>query len=286
MSRTPAVLLDGNLYMGSTKLCIYSPAKNRWKEKSTPVYWFGLTSYHNQLVVVVGGELQSSGEVTNKLWTCALNRLGEWEETLPAMITKRWGTTAVSTEHDLIAAGGTDFLDHSLDVVEVYNGHQWADALILPKPCHSMTSTVLDGCWYLMGGEGQGKDIYYASLDALIASCNNKDALVWKSLANVPYECSSVEVIHDRLIAVGGIIERVPSPPPWSNADHVTPTSSAIHAYSPQTQSWMYVGDLPVELHSTCTIALPTGELMVIGGCHLHSYKVFKVFFNGEYICV
>lgn len=52
---------------------------------------------------------------------------------------------------------------------------------------------------------------------------------------------------------------------------------SDILSYSPHTQSWVKVGDLPVGLSSTCSIVLPTGELLVMGeGC------AFKGSLKGE----
>ena len=115
-----------------------------------------------------------------------------------------------------------------------------------------MKSTVLNGYWYLMGGVEQGKEVYYASLDSLVASCRPSEKplpSVWKKLSDIPHERSSTAVYGNRLIAV-----------------REYPPSSSIHAYSPHTQSWVHVGDMPVLLSSTCTAVLPTGDLMVIGG--------------------
>ena len=119
--------------------------------------------------------------------------------------------------------------------------------------CYDMKSTVLNGHWYLMGGWEHGKVVYYASLDSLVASSQpSKKPLpsLWKRLTNVRNEWSSSAVFGNRLIAIG----------------KGGGTSSSIHAYSPHTQSWLHVGDMPVGLGSTCTAVLTTGELMVIGG--------------------
>ena len=117
-----------------------------------------------------------------------------------------------------------------------------------------MKSTVLNGHWYLMGGEGQGKKVYYASLDSLVASCQPSEKplpSVWKRLPDVPYERSTTAVLGNRLIAVGG---------------RGYPHSSSICAYSPHTQSWVHVGNMLIGLSFSCTAVLSTGELMVIGG--------------------
>ena len=77
-----------------------------------------------------------------------------------------------------------------------------------------MKSTVLDGHWYLMGGVGQKEEVYYASLDSLVASCQPSEKplpSVWKRLPDVHHECSSIAVFGNRLIALGGLRGRSPS---------------------------------------------------------------------------
>ena len=256
-------LVSGNVH---ARLCIYTPTTDIWVVMSTPVYWFALIVYHSQLVLVGGVP------VTNKLWT--LSQHDQWRETLPPMTTERHSASAVEYADNILVAGGRDDINHVIDIVEVYNGHHWAKARCLPKPCWLMKSTVLNGHWYLMGGWEQRKEGYYASLDSLVASsqCSEKPLLsVWKRLTDVPHEHSSPAVFGNRLIAVGGGGLHSPS--------------SSIHAYSPHTQSWLHVGDMPVELCQTCTAVLTTGELMVIGG-RIEAYQlqscVYQASLNGN----
>ena len=42
--------------------------------------------------------------------------------------------------------------------------------------------------------------------------------------------------------------------------------TAAIHAYSPGSESWKHVADLPVALSGSSTVSLPTGELLIAGG--------------------
>ena len=273
-----AVWLGDKLFMGGgwtsgskrdeARLYIYTPTTDTWSHIDTPVYRFALIIYQSQLVLVGGMEFVGEGRdgpVTKKLWT--LTEHGQWRETLPPMRTKRWRSSAVEFAGNILVAGGWDDKGKQTDIVEVYNDHHWAIAQCLPKECYCMKSTILNGHWYLMGGYGQGKEVYHASLDSLIASCQPSEKplpSVWKRLPDVRHKRSSIAVVGNRLIAVGGY----PSP------------SSSIHAYSPYNQSWVRVGDMPVGHHSTCTAVLPTGELMVIGGS-LESC-VHKASFNGN----
>ena len=199
---------------------------------------------------------RSYGPVTNKLWT--LGQHDQWRETLPPMTTKCHSASTVEYADNILVTGGYNEKWNVFDIVEVYNGHHWAKARCLPKPCYDMKSTVFNGHWYLMGGWGQRKEVYYASLDSLVASSQPSEIplpSVWKRLTDVPHERSSSVLFGNRLIAVGGGGIRSPS--------------SSIHAYSHHTQSWLHVGDIPVKLlDSTCTVVLTTGELMVIGGLY------------------
>ena len=265
MRDAQAVRLEDKLYVGggqtsrsdrdAARLYIYTPTTDTWNHINTPVYWFALVTYHSQLVLVGGREYVGKGRggpVTNKLWT--LTEHDQWRETLPPMTTNHYGPVAVEFADNILVAGGKDDKRRKFDIVEVYNGHHWAEAQYLPKPCYWMKSTVLNGHWYLMGGYGQGREVYYASLDSLAASCQPVEkplSSVWKRLPDVPHRCSSTTVFGNRQIAIGG---GIPS------------HSLSIHAYSPQTQSWVHVGDMPVGLGFTCTAILSTGELMVIRG--------------------
>ena len=82
------------LYVGGTSdsfrhsagLYIYTPTTDMWDLVDTPVYWFTLTTYHSLLMLVRGREYSFSNEFTNELWT--LSEHGQWQETLPPMISK------------------------------------------------------------------------------------------------------------------------------------------------------------------------------------------------------
>ena len=270
--------VGGGMTVGSNRdsarlyMYIYTPTTDIWSEINTPVYYFALITYHSQLVLVGGREYvgeRGGGPVTNKLWT--LTGHDQWRETLPPMTKKRRSASAVELADMIVVAGGVDDYGRVIDIVEVYNGHRWAGAQCLPKPCCNMKSTVLNGHWYLMGGWGQGEEVYYASLASLVTSCHSREKSlpsVWKRLPDAPRNRSSTAVFGNRLITVGEHLFR-----------------SSIHAYSPCTQSWVHMGNMPVGLDSTCTVVLPTGELMVIGGVGSTSMEeshVYKTKLNGN----
>jgi len=121
-----------------------------------------------------------------------------------------------------------------------------------------MNSTCHDGHYYLMGGQWQGTSVFYISLQSLVdkvtqhpptSPTNTDQPSVWKTLPNTPHEYSSTNIFGGALVAVGGVHYQ-----------------SSLHLYSPLTQSWLSAGEMPVGVCNTCTVTLPTGEMMVIGG--------------------
>ena len=42
--------------------------------------------------------------------------------------------------------------------------------------------------------------------------------------------------------------------------------ANSLHVYDPVTKLLLHAGEMPVAVGSTCTVTLPSGEMMVIGG--------------------
>ena len=276
------MMLEGKVFVGggkpstedtntSTELHIYLPKIDLWCILQTPTYYFALTTYHSQLVLIGGYNIGANNTLTNELWTLHYN---QWLQTLPPMQSKRYGASAVSHGEHLIVAGGTGGKYYeTLDIVEVYDGQHWSYVQPLPNTSGDMKSVVLNGCWYLMGGDEQGEDVYYASLDELITSCEMSQPSIWKLLPIVPCWYSTPAVLGKRLVSIGGI-RPIPNVSLYSNI---------IYAYSHITESWVHAGEMPITMANTCSTVLPTGELTVIGGLPESASKsVFKVTLEGE----
>ena len=236
-------------------LYIYTPDTNEWITRDTPMYYYGLTTYHSQLVLV-GGTMYVGGSLTtNKLWT--LSEDDQWQETLPSLPTPCSHASAVSHGDHLLVIN-----DYPNNQVYVYNGDYWASAQPPPQRLSFVKSTVFNGHWYLIGGEVtlvQKNCVYSASLDLLISSCHPSDTsqplFVWKRLTDPPTVLCCPAVFGNRLVALG-------------EGSPVNTTS--LHAYSSLTQSWvhMHMGNSPVSSSSAppCAIVLPSNELMVLRG--------------------
>jgi len=264
MRNAQAVVLNNKVYVGGgdtpdlttdVNIYTYDPTMDTWETLQSPTRRSALTTYHNKLLLVGGWEV-STDETTNQLWVF---EEGEqtWTQPLPPMPTRRNGASAVSTQDHLIVAGGFNN-SGTLNTVEVFDGQQWLTADPLPMSCGYMNSTCHDGHYYLMGGWWQGTSVFYTSLQSLgdkatqhppTSPTNTDQPSVWKTLSNTPHKWSSTTVFGGALVAVGGYHYQ-----------------SSLHLYSPLTQSWLPAGDVPVGVYDTCTVTLPTGEMMVIGG--------------------
>ena len=206
--------------------------------------------------------------LTNKLFTRTFNE--QWLETLPPLPRRCRLSLAVSLGDYLLVVGGWDDDQGWLGILQIFNGYHWAQTRSPPLPYYDIKSAILDGVWYLAPGpEEEEQKVYYALLDSLIATCHSTDILncetSWRSLPVVPCKFSSLAVFGNRLIAVGRNIGGPSSP------------SSAIHAYSPSTKSWVHVANLSIGWYTTCCVIVhhPLEELMVVGGSN-RLLRVFK----------
>ena len=77
----------------------------------------------------------------------------------------------------------------------------------------------------------------------------------WQVLPECPLSYSTVAELGSCLLAIGGM-------------DDSNSSSSAVHMYSPSTDSWVRIssGDLPVPRQFAAATQLKEGELVYVGG--------------------
>ena len=280
ISDAQCVSVHGKIYVGGSDISYYnklfvSTDLNSWSVLETPTSKYALTTYHSQLVLI-GGE--DSDGITNKVWGKGV--ANQWKSSLiPPMLTKRYASSAINTGNTqhIVVAGGMG-VHGEVDTVEVLSEKgKWSIVQSLPQPSYYMKCAIHDGCLYFMGGNGQDDSVFYCKLDSLLSFLQSNDQIfdsetLWKTF-NAPLKWSSCVTFHHHLMSVGGYAIS-------------SSTSSKIHAYSPLTQPWLHVGDLPIELDCTACTVISTGELVVIGGragFDLYSRKVFKATLIGKY---
>ena len=197
MSDAQAVLLGEQVYTGggdihlgsSATLLINDFTDDSWDLLNTPTENYALTIYDSQPVLVADRN-PITLNLTDEL--CVLDADQQhWNQSLPSMPIECCQSSTVSTDHHLIVAGGLDDDLDPLDVVQVYDGHQWRRVEPLPKAGYLMKSNFLKGIWYLAGGDEQEREVFCTSLHSLIgttSSDRNRQASVLKKLPNAPFE--------------------------------------------------------------------------------------------------
>ena len=276
------VLLQDKIYLGggetlslenNASLFISSTDLNSWSQVATPTRYYGLTTYHSQ-VVLVGGREPDTIMATNKLWT--LKGGTNWQPSLPPMPTSRYFSSALNTGSPecLVVSGGTASGGDEVNVVEILKDNEWSSVQPLPKACSHLKSTLHKGRLYLMSGHEQGPSVFHCKLESLLNEDYTQEMShssgLWSEL-QTHLELSSPSSFANQLISTGGLLSYA--------------HSSEICAYSPHTLSWLHVGDVPIKLYNTATIVLPTGELVMLGGYGESemSNMVFKASLKGDY---
>ena len=211
-------LLDGKLYITgktSPNIQVFSSVSisearvgaRAYGQICVSVYHSALANFGGKLVMI-GGRNSTSEPANNKLLSRQVG--GTWTNELPSMPTRRYGATALTHGNHLLVAGGGGLVRVG-SAVEVFDGEGWSIAESLPKEGQDMSSAVLDGVWYLMGGT-LGRSVFSANLRALIASATDEEVgTVWKTLPEVPLEMSCAAVLGSRLLAIGGLREQHPN---------------------------------------------------------------------------
>ena len=258
-------------------LC-YSAVQDCWNSLSQcPVVGFGMGCYLGELALV-GGAYGSPDEGASLL-TGDVHLLdegrGEWRKTLPPLLKPRMLSTIISHSRGLVAAGGIVLdatHDHCLSSVEVFEDGQWHRAAPLPIACIGMTSAVIGDCCYLLGGftdtelDRPTTHVFSASLSCLVqdaigcraglsnGSLEEASGSIWSELVSSPRYASTAANLGNCLLTLGG------------SDEHLEHKSGALHVFSPLTNSWIRIEDIPVSCFACAVAKLSGGDLLIIGG--------------------
>ena len=272
MQNAQARVLGNKIYVGggttgmidmSSKVYVYDYIYDKWEIlPKSPVYNFALEVYDSS-ILLIGGRDTDSGEVTGEVffWNQAENI---WkEDLLPSMPTARHSASSTTYGQYIVVAGGFA-LTTPVSNVEVYSGTklQWLSAQHLPQAQSHMKQVVANGSLILMGGSGAKGGtllVFSTSLETLISNAEERllhhgslaKSVVWKTLPQLPYMHSSAAYFGNSVVAMGreGSVSRSP-----------------VYAYSPDTLTWILVSELPFKIENATVIAIPSGDVMILGG--------------------
>ena len=192
----------------------------------------------------------------------------KWKQTIPPMPTARRSPCVLSLQSALVVAGGFRS-PTQVDVVEIFKSDmsQWYRADPLPITCCLLSQVAIGNTCYALGGHsGSGlNQALYASVDDLLGNavpanrsdtCSSRAKSAWKTLPNTPTYRPAAAVLAGKLLAIGGD----------ETSERDGADMKEVYMYSPSTNSWIYISDLPAPRARTAAAVLSSTEVLVIGG--------------------
>ena len=263
-----------NKYSDNYIIYCYDPSQDKWTTlPPLPVVGFGLGQVNGKLVAV-GGQKESGGqtsskvytynEITNEVYTYD-ERSRKWKQTIPPMPTARWFPGVLSLQSALIVAGGV-----VLHAVEVFrpDTSQWYRTDPLPTACCRISLVAIGNTCYALGGYKYPSSLnqaLYVSVGDLLRNAvpanqttrsgSSDTQSAWKTLPNTPTYRPAVAVLAGYLLAIGG----------EETSERGAPKKE-VYMYSPSTNSWIYISDLPAPRLLTAVAVLSSTRVLVIGG--------------------
>ena len=277
--RGPNVIVDGDMmYFRADEarngIYAYKSTEETWKQLPECKTERSSLAVVNNILTTIGGK-GSGGKKTNQLFSLTgEGKSMRWKEVFKSMPTKRSSSVAVCTGQALIVAGGVDQYFHALRTVEVMDlaTQEWSPAADLPEPLCNASIAICRDRVYILGGwcaSGPTRSVYVCVLTDLFQSCQSRPLgerlvqslsqtspakpTIWYKIADLPVGGSTCVTLHGQLLAVGG----------HSSID--TPTSN-IYRYCSTSNIWEVIGNMTSSRRLCFAAALPSNELMVVGG--------------------
>ena len=131
-----------------------------------------------------------------------------------------------------------------------------------------MSLVTIGNTCYALGGytwSSRLNQALYASVDDLLCNAvpanqtthsgSSDTQSAWKTLPNTPTYEPAAAVLAGNLLAIGG-----------KETSKVGADKKEVYMYSPSTNSWIYISDLPAPRSVTAVAVLSSTEILVIGG--------------------
>ena len=276
-----------NKYSNNYIIYCCDPSQDKWTTlPPLPVGGFGLGQVNGKLVAV-GGE-KSGGQTSNEVYTYD-ERSRKWKQTIPPIPTARWSPGVLSLQSALVVAGGdtsSSLLSLYTAVVEIFkpDTSQWYKTDSLPVGCGFIPLVAIGNICYALGGFCGSclNQALYASVDDLLRNAvpanqtthsgTSDTQSAWKTLPNTPTYKTAAAMLAGNLLAIGG------KETSKGGAD-----KKEVYMYSPSTNSWIYISDLPAPRSGTVVVVLSSTRVLVIGGWGEH--KKVNTVYKGTLTC-
>ena len=242
----------------------YDPSQDKWTTlPPLPVRWFSLGQVNGKLVAI-GGRKKSTGNKTNDVYTYD-ERSRKWKQTIPPMPTAGDSHGILSLQSALVVAGG-----QRINAVEIFklDTSQWYRTDPLPTACYDISLVAIGNTCYVLGGYSYSRfnQALYASVDDLLGNAvpanqtthsgSSDTQSAWKTLPNTPTYRPAAAVLAGNLLAIGG----------GETSEEGADVMKEVYMYSPSTNSWIHISDLPAPRSLTAAAVLSSTEVLVIGG--------------------
>ena len=252
----------------------YDQSQDKWTTlPPLPVKFFGLGRINGTLLAIGGvkNSRNSSSIKTNEVYTYD-ERSRKWKQTIPPMPTVRGFPSVLSLQSALVVAGGYKPPSSTYtDAVEIFKQDtwQWYTTDPLPTACRDISLVAIGNTCYALGGyEIQVANLnqaLYARVDNLLRNAvpvnkrtqrgSTDTQSAWKTLPNTPAYHSSVGVLANSPLAIGG-----------DRTSTGAAATKEVYVYSPLTNSWIYISDLPAPRSTTAVAVLSSTKILVVGG--------------------
>ena len=244
----------------------YDPSQDEWTTlPPLPVKWFGLGQINGKLVAVGGAK--RSDDTTNDIYTLD-ERARKWKQTISPMPTARHSPGILSLQSALVVAGGVAYYTGAVELFKP-DTSQWYRTDPLPMACCNLSLVAIGNICYALGGYNGSylnqvlfTSIYDLLHNAVPASRTTHSGRsvtqsAWKTLPSTPTYGPAAAVLAGNILATGG---------KGTSEGLGKVDRKEVYMYSPSTNSWICISDLPAPRSDAAVAVLPSTEILVIGG--------------------
>ncbi len=269
-----AVAIGDDVYVGGGvphneedfyAVCKYDISEDEWARlPDHSVAYFGLGEFQGRLISVGGS---SCDQATRDIYQYC-NSDQKWVDFLPPMPTPRANPTVLTTPSAVVACGGNARYQSYYEpvaTVEVYcdTTGSWHTAEPLPQPSWLISSVIIDGSAFLLGGfnacDAPIRSVFTVDIATLIERATKppkaNTTSLWKALPETHLKTCAAASLAGSLLALGGY-------------DDNDVTQSSAYVYVSFTNSWTKVvsGDLPDKQYECSAVQLAGERVLVLGG--------------------
>ena len=287
LSKGKTTVINAKVYCGGgevndeyTVYC-YDPSQDKWTTlPPLPVSYFGLGQVNGKLVAVGGQKkLLYKYKESNEVYTYD-EKLAEWKQTIPPMPTARSSPGVLSLQSALVVEGGNTVSYTAAVEIFKLDTSQWYRTDSLPTVCYNISLVAIGTTCYILGAGLPRNEALYASVDDLFGNAvpanqtthshTSDTQSVWKTLPNTPTYGPAAAVLAGNLLAIGG------------DDENFMGATKEVYMYSPSTNSWIHISDLPAPLSDTTVAVLSLTKILVIGGLD-NDYAMVNTVYRGLY---